>query len=53
MEGGAAFYGVKEDPWQELSSLAKQQTKKGKLHEKASLDCIGGKWICLRSGAAF
>jgi hypothetical protein len=36
-----------------LSSLAKQQTRKGKLYEKASLDCIGGKWIGFRSRAAF
>ncbi len=36
-----------------LSSLAKQQGGKGKLHEKASLNCIGGKWIGFRSRAAF
>jgi hypothetical protein len=51
-EGGARSE-RRGSSWQELSSLAKQQTRKGKLYEKASLNCIGDKWIGFRSRAAF
>jgi hypothetical protein len=50
---GAAHSERRGSSWQELSSLAKQQTRKGKLYEKASLNCIGDKWIGFRSRAAF
>ncbi len=52
IEGGAHSE-RRGSSWQELSSLAKQQTGKGKLYEKASLNCIDGKWIGFRSRAAF
>jgi hypothetical protein len=52
VEGGARSE-RRGSSWQGLASLAKQQTRKGKLYEKASLNCIGGKWIGFRSRAAF
>jgi hypothetical protein len=52
IEGGAHSE-RRGSSWQGLSSLAKQKTGKGKLYEKASLNCIGGKWIGFRSRAAF
>ncbi len=51
--GEAHIPGVEEILSREFSSLAKQQNKKGKLYEKASLNCVGGNWIGFRSRAAF
>jgi hypothetical protein len=51
--GEAHILGVEEILSRELLSLAKQQNKKGKLYEKASLNCVGGNWIGFRSRAAF
>jgi hypothetical protein len=51
--GEAHILGVEEILSREFSSLAKQQNKKGKLYEKASLNCIGGNWNGFRSRATF
>ena len=51
--GGARILGVEEVLSKSFHPLQNNKQEREKLYEKASLNCIGGKWIGFRSRAAF